>query len=43
MRAKTKLPGGFDLSPDILIDWKNRTSVRTEWGVAGEESMKYPG
>jgi hypothetical protein len=43
MRAKTKPPGGFVISPEILQGCAGRRNSGTECGFAGEQSVKFPG
>ena len=43
MRAKTKPPKGFELTPDILMGCEGRTRFSTGCVFAGGESVKYPG
>jgi hypothetical protein len=43
MRAKSKPPGGFDLSPDILAGQESRGRIRTRHGTASEPTVKYAG
>ena len=43
MRAETKPPGGFVLSPEIPAASDSMVMFRTLGGFAGEKSGKFPG
>ena len=43
MRAETKPPGGFVISPEIPAALDNMEIFRTLGGSASEQSAKFPG
>jgi hypothetical protein len=43
MRAETKPPGGFVISPEIPAALDNIAVLRTLCGSASEKSVKFPG
>ena len=43
MRAETKPPGGFDISPEILAALDCMTIFRTLCGSSSEKSVKFTG
>ncbi len=43
MRAETKPPGGFLISPEIPAALDNIVIPRTLYGFASEQSVKFPG
>ena len=43
MRAETKPPGGFDISPEIPAALDSMAIFRTLCDFASEQSVKFPG
>jgi hypothetical protein len=43
MRAETKPPGGFDISPEIPAALDSMTIFRTLCGSSSEKSVKFTG
>jgi hypothetical protein len=43
MRAKTKPPGGFVISPEIPTASDSQVMIRTLCGSVREKSVKFPG